>query len=301
MKKQESIKFKPINMAYALTWKCYCKCPICHSGRNENNNIKEHIDTWKKNISSLIKYNGPVRLTLTGGEPMVFWDKTDELTEFIKYLHKNNIHVCLNTTGVNMNADKLEILDKYIDTILLSVRGFTIEEISREFGINEKNAKILRDTQLMILHEIHKTNIRLEVATVVTKENYHRIDYLGDKLCAINKNIIWRIEEYYRNGKQVNQPKDKFDLEAAKYDEKMIDIYKKHSNNLTIRHSSKESRLNAPDPFLFPDGILHSTSDHSYRKICHINEFDFTKIETRRDWTSYKNSMRDWGWERDKY
>ncbi len=263
--------------------------------------MKEHIDIWKKNISSLIKYNGSVRLTLTGGEPMVFWDKTDELLEYIKYLHKNNIHVCLNTTGVNMTVEKLEILGNYIDTILLSVRGLTIREISKEFGIDETNAKILRDAQLMILHEIHKTNIRLEVATVITKENYHEIDYLGGKLCAINKNIIWRIEEYYWNGRQVNQPKEKFDLEEAQYDEKMIDIYKKHSNNLTIRRSSKESRLNAPDPFLFPDGVLHSTSDHSYRKLCPIEEFDFTTIKTRRDWDSYKNSMRDWGWERDKY
>jgi len=263
--------------------------------------MEKHIDTWKKNISSLLKYNGTVRLTLTGGEPMVFWDKTDELLEFIKYLHKNDIHVCLNTTGVNMTVEKLEILDKYIDTILLSVRGFTIEEIKKEFGINEKNAKMLRDTQLMILHEIHKTNIKLEVATVVTKENYHGIDYLGGKLCAINKNIIWRIEEYYRNGKQNNQPEGKFDLEAAQYDEKMIEIYKKYSNNLTIRHSSKESRVNAPDPFLFPDGKMHSSSDHAYKLLCPIEKFDFTTIKTRRDWASYKNSMRDWGWERDKY
>jgi len=295
------MKCKPINLAYALTWKCNFKCPICHCGRNVSDNIEENINTWKKNVSSLLNYNGAVRLTISGGEPMVFWDKTDELFEFIKYLHKNNIHVCLNTTGKNITSEKLEILDKYIDTILLSVRGFTIGEVSREFGINETNARMLRDTQLMILHEIHKTNIKLEIATVVTKENYSEIDSLGSKLCAINKNIIWRVEEYYRNGIQVNQPEGKFDLEAAQYDEKMIEIYKKYSNNLSIRHSSKESRVNAPDPFLFPDGNLHTTSDHAYKLLCPIEEFDFANIETRRDWASYKNSLKDWGWKRDKY
>jgi len=295
------VKNPPISIAYALAWKCYCNCPICLSGLQEKEYLVTDINRWKKNIAPIIACNGTVRLTLTGGEPMVFWEKNDELLEFIKYLHKNEIHVCLNTTGANMTEEKIEILDKYLDTILLSVRGFSVERASREFGVDEKSAKKLRDTQLMIIREIQKTNIKLEIATAVTKENYSEIDDIGIELCKNNKNIIWRVEEYYRNGKQKDQPEGKYDLEAAQYDEKMIEIYKKFSNNLSIRHSSKESRLKAPDPFLFPDGILHSTSDHSYKIICPIDEFDFTTIKTRRDWASYKNSLRDWGWERDNY
>lgn len=259
------------------------------------------IDKWKKNVAQVIAYNGSVRLSLTGGEPMVFWDKTDELLEFIKYLHKNEIHVCLNTTGANMTGEKLKTLDEYLDTILLSVRGFSVEKISREFDVDKKSAGKLRDTQLMILREIHKTNIKLEIATVVTKENYTEIDAIGAELNKINKNIIWRIEEYYRNGKQLNQHEGKFDLEAAQYKDLVKGLTEKYSNGIFIRESSKESRLNAPDPFLFPDGVLHSSSDHSYKILGPIEKFDFMTIKTRRDWASYQNSMRDWGWERDNY
>jgi MoaA/NifB/PqqE/SkfB family radical SAM enzyme len=259
------------------------------------------IETWKKTIEPLIHHNGSVRLTLTGGDPMFFWDKTDALLEFIKYLHENKIHICLNTTGTNLTPEKLEVLDNYIDTILLSVRGMTVETVRREFGIDEEQAKKLRDTQMMILREIHNTDIRLEVSTVVTKENIAGIEYLGGKLCAINNNIIWRVEEYYRNGRQGNQPGGKYDLEAAQYVTLMINLCRKYSHMIFIRHSSQESRVHAPDPFLFPDGTLHKSSDHSYRLIGPIWDYDFKGIQTRRDWSTYLNSLRNWGWECDDY
>jgi MoaA/NifB/PqqE/SkfB family radical SAM enzyme len=259
------------------------------------------IETWKRTVDPLLNHNGSVRLTLTGGDPMFFWDKTDELLEFVKYLHENKIHVCLNTTGVNLTPEKLEVLDKYLDTLLLSVRGLTVEAVRREFNINEEQAKKLQNTQMMILREIHNTNIRLEVSTVVTKENITGIEYLGRKLCAINSNIIWRVEEYYRNGRQRNQPDGRYDLDAAQYDALMIELYKKYPHNFFIRHSSKESRVNAPDPFLFPDGNLHKTSDHSYRLISPIGEYDFKSMKSRRDWHTYLNSLRNWGWECDDY
>ncbi|MDR1468019.1 MAG: radical SAM protein, partial [Spirochaetaceae bacterium] len=193
-----TLKDAPIPLAYALSWKCYCNCPICHSETEGEEGMTAGIETWKRTIGPLLNHSGSVRLTLTGGEPMFFWDKTDELLEFIKYLHEHKIHVCLNTTGINLTPEKLEVLDNCIDTILLSIRGLTVKAVNREFGIDEERARKLRDTQMMILREIHNTDIRLEVCTVVTKENIAGIEYLGGKLCAINNNMIWRVEEYYR-------------------------------------------------------------------------------------------------------
>jgi MoaA/NifB/PqqE/SkfB family radical SAM enzyme len=295
------MKDVPISLAYALSWKCYFNCPICLSGIEGNEDMITTVETWKKTVEPLLNHNGSVRLTLTGGEPMFFWDKTDELLEFIKYLHESKIHICLNTTGINLTREKLEVLDKYLDTILLSVRGLTVETVRREFNINEEQAKKLRDTQMMILREIHNTDIRLEVSTVVTKENISSIEYLGGKLCAINNNIIWRVDEYYRNGKQCNRSEGEYDLEAAQYDAFMINLCKKYSHMIFIRHSSREGRVHAPDPFLFPDGNLHGSSGYSYKLICPVREYDFKGIKTRRDWSTYLNSLRNWGWECDDY
>ncbi len=234
---------------------------------------------------------------------MFFWDRTDDLLRFIEFLHSKEVHVCLNTTGVNLTPDKLQKLDSCLDTILLSIRGLTAKEIMNEFGISEEaTAHELLDTQMMILNEIKKTNIRLEVSTVVTKENYSRIEDLGWKLLSINSNMIWRVEEYYRNGRQTYTPEDQFDLEAAKYDSLMIELYQLVANKMKfIRHSSKESRLKAPDVILFPDGVLHKTSEHCYKTVAHVKDYKLTTMQTRRSWLTYLKSLRNWGWERDNY
>jgi MoaA/NifB/PqqE/SkfB family radical SAM enzyme len=298
----KGMKNDPISIAYALSWKCYCNCLICHSGLSGKDYMITNINTWKTNLESICNYNGSARVTLTGGEPMFFWDSNEELLDLIKYLHEKKVHVCLNTTGINLTPGKLQELDKYTDTILLSIRGLTRIEMQTEFGINEDAAQKLLDTQMMILNEIKKTNIRLEISTVVTKENFSRIEDLGWKLMSINSNIIWRVEEYYKNGKQNYEEEDRFDLQAAKYDSLMIKLYQLFSNKMKfISHSSKESRLKAPDVFMFPNGVLHKTSDHRYSKVKNIKDYDLKTMKTRRNWLTYLKSLRNWEWERDDY
>jgi MoaA/NifB/PqqE/SkfB family radical SAM enzyme len=299
-----SDKPKPINMVYALSWGCFCGCPICHSGFDGSTGKVSNIELWKKNTSRLVDYEGSVRITISGGDPMIYWtNENDELFQFIKYLHEKQVHVCVNTTGFKLSKEKLQKLDGYIDTILLSIRGLSVNEIMDEFCIEEKLAEELLENQVMILNEIKKTNIRLEVSTVVTKLNINRIKDLGWKLISINPNIIWRVEEYYRNGRQnYNTEINKYDLDAAVYDSLMIEIYQEFSNKVKmIRHSSKESRIKAPDVMLFPDGILHYSNDHAYIKSESIDKYNLETIKTRRNWASYLKTLRDWNWEKDKY
>lgn len=292
---------KPFSIAYAMQWNCPYKCSMCHAMKNAE---KTNYECWLQNVKPIIDNGSSVRITLTGGEPMLYWtDSDDSLLQFIKYLHDNHLHICLNTTGYNLTSDKLLILDDYIDSILLSVRGLSVKEIKNEFGINDNdNARTLLDLQLGIINNIRLTNIKLEVSTVVTKYNFSDIENLGWKLYSLNPNIIWRVEEYYANGMQLTEGKDgEFELGAAQYDALMINIYQIFSNKFRLlRHSSKESRVNAPDVILFPDGILHQTNKNRYSTVRHISEFDFSGAVNRRDWESYRTALRDRGWKKDK-
>lgn len=292
---------KPFSIAYALQWNCPHKCSICHAIKDSENT---NYDIWCKNVEPIIRNGSSVRITLTGGEPMLHWSDNDEsLLQFIKHLHERKIHVCLNTTGYNLTLDKLLILDDFIDSVLLSVRGLSINEIKREFGISDnEKAKSLLDLQLGIINNIRLTNIKLEISTVVTIYNYNDIEDIGWKLYGLNPNIIWRVEEYYANGMQLTKGKDgEFELGAAQYDALMINIYQIFSNKFRLlRHSSKESRVNAPDVFLFPDGVLHQTNKNRYQTVGSISDFDFSGAINRRDWNSYKSALRDRGWEKDR-
>lgn len=296
-----SDKKKAFSLAYALQWQCPYKCPICHAVKTKG---RTDINKWKAYVKPIVSANtGSVRLTLTGGEPMLHWtSENDALLKFIRHLYENQIHVCLNTTGYHLNLEKLYVLDNYIDSILLSVRGLTVNEIMREFGLkDEDNAKQLLDYQLGVISGINRTNIKLEISTVVTKKNIDDIEELGWKLLSINPNVIWRVEEYYANGMQLTESHEReYELEAARYDALMIDLYQIFSNKFKlIRHSSKESRVNAPDVFLFPNGELHQTSNNMYRKVCHVTEYDFGETPNRREWSSYKSTLRKRSWQRD--
>jgi MoaA/NifB/PqqE/SkfB family radical SAM enzyme len=298
---------KPIALAYALSWKCNCKCPICHDDKNGNDDEEQSLEQWKKHIKKFTKgqYNGSVRITLTGGDPMVYWQNDDEsgaLIRFIKYLHEQEIHICLNTTGMFLNKKKLLILNKYVDTILLSVRALDVEGIQWEFGLTEAAAEQLLNTQMAILENIKYTNIKLEISTVVTKTNIDTIEYLGWKLYAANPAIIWRIEEYYRNGKQTHKKDGVFDIETSEYELLMRRLYEIFVNKLMLmRHSSKESREKAPDLFLRPNGMLVTTCNNTYQDVATIGKYDFQKQppKNRRSWLSYLNSLRQREWSRD--
>jgi MoaA/NifB/PqqE/SkfB family radical SAM enzyme len=296
-------KQQPISLAYAMTFKCLCECPICHSAKKTfPEQVGGNPEQWVAKVQKLIDYRGSVRLTLTGGDPMIFWNKKEQgLLEFIKILHEKEVHVCLNTTGINLDIEKLLVLDNYLDTILLSVRGLTVTDIAEEFGLDIQKARQLLDCQISVLEGIKKTNIKLEVSTVVTKKNYRKMRDLGDKLFSYNSNIIWRVEEYYRNGTQVDKPQNLFDLSSSEYGLLVDDLLARFSGKIkATHHVTKESREKAPDVMLFPDGMLHTSSNNKYVEVRHIDDFNFMHSAMRREWYSYLKSLRAWGWERDK-
>lgn len=294
-------KDSPISMVYVLFSECECSCPFCH-GVEKNLKHYNHIDVnkWKDNIAGLLnKRNGSIRLTLSGGEPMKHWES---VFEFIQFLHEREIHICLNTTGIHLDKEKLFQLDGLIDQILLSFRATNFKDMEVEFGLNKAKATQLLEYQYGIFENIKRTNINLEVSTVVTKENQDRIKSIGWRLYSLNPNIIWRIEEYYANGIQNDPLVKKFELDKPSndslYDELLHDFYGKFYG---MKHSSKEGRVNSPDLIIMPDGKLHKSNNHTYEEVGHVRDYDFSQLENRRDWTSYKQGLIERNWERDRY
>lgn len=102
---------------------CPMRCKFCHNpdtwqiNVGKEMNAQEIIDHMKNNIS--FYYNGG--LTVTGGEPLL---QMDFLLELFKLAKKENIHTCIDTSGITYHPDnkKIDELMEYTDLVLLDIK-----------------------------------------------------------------------------------------------------------------------------------------------------------------------------------
>lgn len=137
---------------------CPMRCQYCHNpdtweiGLGTQTTADELIAQYKKN-RSFYKSGG---ITVTGGEPLLQINFVTEL--FIK-AKKENIHTCIDTSGVTFNQskeylDKLELLLKYTDLVMLDIKH--IDNDKHIKLTNYGNENIL---QLALFLEKHKIPI----------------------------------------------------------------------------------------------------------------------------------------------
>lgn len=132
---------------------CHLKCKYCHNR-----------DTWDINggeykslddiFEKIIKYknyiypNGGV--TITGGEPLL---QVKFLIELFEKLKKENIHTCIDTSGMVTLTDDIKHLLSLTDLVLLDIKHINTEKCKDLVGFNNKKeldfAKYLSD------HNIH--------------------------------------------------------------------------------------------------------------------------------------------------
>ncbi len=119
---------------------CPLRCQYCHNP-----------DTWaftenkKMSVSKIFKkYDGVKEfckggITVTGGEPLI---QIDFVTELFKEAKKRNVHTALDTSGITFNSEnteKIDILLKYTDLVLLDIKHVDDEEHKKLTGHSNKN------------------------------------------------------------------------------------------------------------------------------------------------------------------
>lgn len=106
---------------------CPLRCIYCHNpdtwetGKGEKITPDEVLQEFNKNRSFYSKGG----ITVTGGEPLL---QVDFLTELFKKAKEENIHTCIDTSGITYNTDnpaymqKLDELMKYTDLVMLDIK-----------------------------------------------------------------------------------------------------------------------------------------------------------------------------------
>ena len=119
----------------------YCHNPdTWETGKGEKITPDEVLQEFNKNRSFYSKGG----ITVTGGEPLL---QVDFLTELFKKAKAENIHTCIDTSGITYNTDnpaymqKLDELMKYTDLVMLDIKH--IDPESHKKLTSKDNSRVL--------------------------------------------------------------------------------------------------------------------------------------------------------------
>lgn len=180
---------------------CPMRCKYCHNPDTWNPldgkdmTANEILEKMLRNISFYEKGG----ITATGGEPML---QIDFLTELFKLAKDNNIHTCLDTSGIMFTRkgeffSKIESLMSVTDLVMLDIKHVDKEE---HLNLTGKDNKDILDF-LTYLDEVKKkTWLRHVVVPGIT---FVKEELEGFKRLAQTVNCVEKIEllPYHSMGK----------------------------------------------------------------------------------------------------
>ncbi len=133
---------------------CHLKCKYCHNRDTWDINGGEYksLDDIFEKIMKYKNYiypNGGV--TVTGGEPLL---QVKFLIELFKKLKQENIHTCIDTSGMVALTDDVKTLLSYTDLVLLDIKHINTNKAKELVGFNNENelnfAKYLSDNNIPV-------------------------------------------------------------------------------------------------------------------------------------------------------
>ena len=182
---------------------CPMRCAYCHNpdtweiGVGKETSVDEIISQYNKN-RPFYKDGG---ITVTGGEPLL---QIDFLIELFMKAKEENIHTCIDTSGITYNENpeyikKLELLLKYTDLIMLDIKHIDPEKHKKLTGHDNKAvlgfAKFLEKTGVSVwIRHIIVEGITDEASDLVklgefigALTNVHALDVLPYHTMGVNK------------------------------------------------------------------------------------------------------------------
>lgn len=120
---------------------CPLRCLYCHNpdtwdlSAGHEITVPEILNEYNKNRDFYSKGG----ITVTGGEPLL---QIDFLTELFIEAKKQEIHTCIDTSGITFNpnnTEKLDTLLKYTDLVMLDIKHIDDTEHIKLTGKSNKN------------------------------------------------------------------------------------------------------------------------------------------------------------------
>jgi radical SAM protein with 4Fe4S-binding SPASM domain len=201
---------QPLVGILELTCNCNFECKHCYTIVNKKK--KELTFEQILNILNILKEKGVLILTLTGGEPLI----RNDFKEIYLASKKLGFIIDLNTNATLLNEEIVDFLDKYPPRVIdISIYGLNDDEYFGFTGIQNGFTKLISGLSLL-----KKKNIKFMTKTVVTKDNYDKLNKYSELAFSYNAPFRYNLVI----GERVNGNKEPLDYEISK--EQVIELEK---------------------------------------------------------------------------
>ena len=158
----ENDNLMPRRYVFVLTNLCNLKCVFCFQERKKRPD-RMTTEDWLKVVNQIPKHS---RITLTGGEPLVFKDFDMIFSRANEYNETNIV-----TNGLLLNDQKVERLINQKNFKILGVSIDTIGNVNRDFKKSQWEILVTQLNEFVTLRDKKNHEAALDIKTVILDEN----------------------------------------------------------------------------------------------------------------------------------
>ncbi len=155
----------PLEVFFTFTTKCNLRCKHCYSNSIA---LGKTIDTDKL-MNILLKIN-PLRIIISGGDPLVEFDKLVLFLKNYEEKYKLDPFVVLASNGTLFTEEKLRTLKPYVDRIQIS-----LDTLTRERFINIRGLDLL-DKTISGIKMAKKEGFDVQIAFSIFRDNLDEVE-----------------------------------------------------------------------------------------------------------------------------
>lgn len=232
----------PQIVTFRVTSRCNNNCKYCFGPKNVG-----EMDLPKlKQLFHLLYMKGVKAIVLTGGEPLL----RDDFGEILKEFKKYNFKVFLDTNG-DLFFKYKDLISSYVDVI-----GLPIDFPDSSYR-NENNLR----TILEILNYCKKLKKHptIRIGTVVTKDNFKRLNKIGELLKDYPVDI-WKIYQFTPQNFNAIKNKSSLEISQKEFDEVTQKAENNFCDNFKVIVSKRKDR-NCAYFFIGSDGTVFMPVD----------------------------------------
>lgn len=215
-------------VCWNITAKCNQNCKYCHRFLNVNDLDYEKNERILKNLIE----EGITDITWTGGEALLY----PNVVPLMKLAKENGVKNKLITNGLLLaqSNHKEEICDN-LDYLVLSIDSID-DQTNIELGRGINHYKNIKE----VLDYVKDKDLKLNINTVVSKENINQLDDLGNFLNNYKINT-WKFFKFMPLRETAEKNREMFEITDDEFDMKK-GVFKKFENISNISYK-KEKEL----------------------------------------------------------